>query len=490
MIDTKQPSRGSDQFPLRLPDGMRDKLKSAAEKEGRSMNAEIVSRLDDYPKVQWNLLAALEREGKLKAEVGSLTEKVGRAEQDRRLDQDALERHVERIAELEATVEFLQTSRGQLMSEASFHSARADGAKKELERVETATAEKVAALERDRRELRETIERMEAEANKWADEIVALEAHKARSATIEKVLEARLEAAQQDRLDEAGRVDWLRRELKDTQTARDDALSRAQMLEKMWDLLRLMDSQQKEDRSVLEEVEEIAKFLEGDLLALHVELRGEQRAVAPSPARPTSMLAERITDAIDGRTIRLVNLVARLTDGDEAMRRALVFAHSVTLPDAAREICQMYVDSGPGTAEEFYDYVEQQVAGAPDEEQEAHMRAARSAMPIIFRGWEARPTPSRKPLTADRTTQLLSGAEDRLLDSNTRLFQLAREAEKAGQPDLARQLNEIGDKVSEAQRRVFEIIEPARIEAAENPGRAQERLINRPTEGRTSKVTK
>jgi len=41
-----KPGRGSDQFPLRLPDGMRDHLKTEAEKNGRSMNAEIVTRLE------------------------------------------------------------------------------------------------------------------------------------------------------------------------------------------------------------------------------------------------------------------------------------------------------------------------------------------------------------------------------------------------------------------------------------------------------------
>lgn len=39
------PSRGSDQFNLRLPEGMRDRLRDAAEANGRSMNAEIVERL-------------------------------------------------------------------------------------------------------------------------------------------------------------------------------------------------------------------------------------------------------------------------------------------------------------------------------------------------------------------------------------------------------------------------------------------------------------
>lgn len=39
--------RGADQFPLRLPPGMREQIKDAAGKNGRSMNAEIVSRLEE-----------------------------------------------------------------------------------------------------------------------------------------------------------------------------------------------------------------------------------------------------------------------------------------------------------------------------------------------------------------------------------------------------------------------------------------------------------
>lgn len=40
--------RGSDQFSLRFPDGMRDELKEAAKANGRSMNAEIIAKLQDY----------------------------------------------------------------------------------------------------------------------------------------------------------------------------------------------------------------------------------------------------------------------------------------------------------------------------------------------------------------------------------------------------------------------------------------------------------
>lgn len=42
--------RDSDKFMLRLPDGMRERVRSAAQRNGRSMNAEIVATLDKkYP---------------------------------------------------------------------------------------------------------------------------------------------------------------------------------------------------------------------------------------------------------------------------------------------------------------------------------------------------------------------------------------------------------------------------------------------------------
>lgn len=47
-IDMTQdtPSRSLDKVIVRLPDGMRDRIREAAEKNNRSMNAEIVSRLE------------------------------------------------------------------------------------------------------------------------------------------------------------------------------------------------------------------------------------------------------------------------------------------------------------------------------------------------------------------------------------------------------------------------------------------------------------
>lgn len=43
---SKHPTgRGSEQFVVRFPDGMRDRIREAAETNGRSMNAEIIYRL-------------------------------------------------------------------------------------------------------------------------------------------------------------------------------------------------------------------------------------------------------------------------------------------------------------------------------------------------------------------------------------------------------------------------------------------------------------
>jgi hypothetical protein len=43
----KSPGRGSDQFLIRFPEGMRDRLSEIAAKNGRSMNAELIGLLKD-----------------------------------------------------------------------------------------------------------------------------------------------------------------------------------------------------------------------------------------------------------------------------------------------------------------------------------------------------------------------------------------------------------------------------------------------------------
>ncbi|WP_420415828.1 Arc family DNA-binding protein [Marinovum algicola] len=43
---TDRAPQSQDKFIVRLPDGMRDRIKAAAEANNRSMNAEIIARLD------------------------------------------------------------------------------------------------------------------------------------------------------------------------------------------------------------------------------------------------------------------------------------------------------------------------------------------------------------------------------------------------------------------------------------------------------------
>lgn len=53
MSESPFPSQNQDKFVLRLPDGMRDRIKAAAEANSRSMNAEIVHTLEQaYPPEQ------------------------------------------------------------------------------------------------------------------------------------------------------------------------------------------------------------------------------------------------------------------------------------------------------------------------------------------------------------------------------------------------------------------------------------------------------
>jgi Arc-like DNA binding domain len=44
--DPKRPGRGSDQFVLRMPDGLRTKIARLAKANGRSMNSELIDRIE------------------------------------------------------------------------------------------------------------------------------------------------------------------------------------------------------------------------------------------------------------------------------------------------------------------------------------------------------------------------------------------------------------------------------------------------------------
>ena len=45
---SEAPAKKQDQFIVRLPDGMRNKVKKSAELNNRSMNAEIIAGLEDW----------------------------------------------------------------------------------------------------------------------------------------------------------------------------------------------------------------------------------------------------------------------------------------------------------------------------------------------------------------------------------------------------------------------------------------------------------
>lgn len=73
--------RGAEQFTVRFPDGLRDRIKVAAESNGRSMNAEIVATLEDaYPEDDGDyskVISAVIRDGQPRtAKMGGQTMRI------------------------------------------------------------------------------------------------------------------------------------------------------------------------------------------------------------------------------------------------------------------------------------------------------------------------------------------------------------------------------------------------------------------------------
>lgn len=57
------PSELQDRFIVRMPDGMRDRIRAAAEASNRSMNAQIVHMIEEYFRLaRWDELRAQENE--------------------------------------------------------------------------------------------------------------------------------------------------------------------------------------------------------------------------------------------------------------------------------------------------------------------------------------------------------------------------------------------------------------------------------------------
>lgn len=74
-----RPGQGADAFSVRFPNGMRDRIKAAADRNGRSMNAEIIATLaQHYPPPRADV-------GSLDSLIAYLTSSADRKEQAARL---------------------------------------------------------------------------------------------------------------------------------------------------------------------------------------------------------------------------------------------------------------------------------------------------------------------------------------------------------------------------------------------------------------------
>ncbi len=82
------PSSKQDQYMVRFPDGMRDELKAIAKRHGRSLNAEIILRLNN----------SLVREVGTESDLGQAFERISDLE-------DAVDRQKEEIGRLRSRVE-------------------------------------------------------------------------------------------------------------------------------------------------------------------------------------------------------------------------------------------------------------------------------------------------------------------------------------------------------------------------------------------------
>lgn len=70
------PSDSADKTLVRFPDGMRDLLREEAKKNNRSLNAEIIARLDEYPQLKRGIDALSHENAELKIHLQHANEEV------------------------------------------------------------------------------------------------------------------------------------------------------------------------------------------------------------------------------------------------------------------------------------------------------------------------------------------------------------------------------------------------------------------------------
>ncbi|AWC25622.1 MULTISPECIES: Arc family DNA-binding protein [Aminobacter] len=133
---TKKPGRGSEQFMVRLPDGMREALKADAEASGRSMNAEIVARLEEHPgllrmaqQLQYCSMERVRLEQELADTKRYLTDAVNELQRALAAPDgaaEALARKDQQIAELERLVAILQEQSSKLSAACDLYARTLD----------------------------------------------------------------------------------------------------------------------------------------------------------------------------------------------------------------------------------------------------------------------------------------------------------------------------------------------------------------------------
>lgn len=115
----KYPSEEQDRFIVRMPNGMRDELKSLAEKNGRSMNAEIVARLessvvnakliDDYRLAEERLLEQARTEQELRKQITLLEDQIALMKTQGELGHPTVEDSNERVGLAAQIIDALQS---------------------------------------------------------------------------------------------------------------------------------------------------------------------------------------------------------------------------------------------------------------------------------------------------------------------------------------------------------------------------------------------
>lgn len=138
----KPPSRTAEQFVVRFPDGMRDRIAEAAKANNRSMNAEIVARLE-----QTFISAAYDSDGRFTAD---MREKMKQALSDLIIEitTDGKRKHATHVRE---RAEKIAAARGEAADEAAREAGWDD--KRAMAAYELGMDAAIREMELERREV-------------------------------------------------------------------------------------------------------------------------------------------------------------------------------------------------------------------------------------------------------------------------------------------------------------------------------------------------